>query len=61
MSDGPRLKCDMCPPQPTEHPDPRMRLVLQDLYRHSEHPRTTYALSFSGKRKDTDLPSVSSR
>lgn len=51
MKDQPLLKCDMVAPQPTEHPDPRMHLVLQDLYRHSEHPKTTYALSF-GKRKD---------
>jgi hypothetical protein len=45
-----RLKCDMSPPQPSEHPDKRMHLTLADLYHLSEHPKIAYPLlGFVGK------------
>jgi hypothetical protein len=40
-----KTKQDMCPPAPTEHPDPRMHLVLRDfisLFR--DDPKITYPL-----------------
>jgi hypothetical protein len=39
-----RLKRDMCPPQPTDHPDIRMHLTLADLRSLSLHPKITYPL-----------------
>lgn len=46
MSERERLKSDMTPPQPSEHPDLRMQLVLDDLYHLSEHPKITYPLQY---------------
>jgi hypothetical protein len=46
-----RLKRDMCPPQPTDHPDIRMHLTLADLRSLSLHPKITYPLVIkSGNR-----------
>lgn len=45
-----RLKCDMSPPQPSEHPDYRMRLTLDDLYYLSEHPKIAYPLVLEGRK-----------
>jgi hypothetical protein len=49
-----RLKSDMVAPQPSEHPDYRKHLTLNDLYFLSEHQKITYRLVFSsiGKRGD---------
>jgi hypothetical protein len=50
-----RLKSDMTPPQPSEHPDPRMRLVLSDLYELSKHPKKVYPLVFpQGSKPNRD-------
>jgi hypothetical protein len=54
ISDYEKLKSieDMCPPAPTEHPDPRMHLRLRDVWEYGKGPRVCYPLVFSG-RKDT--------
>jgi hypothetical protein len=50
MSEHERLKSDMTPPQPSKHPDPRMHLVLGDLYHLSEHPKIVQPLVFKGRK-----------
>jgi hypothetical protein len=48
--DGMKRMEDMCPPQPTEHPDIRMHLRLRDVWEYGQGEKVCYRLVYSGRK-----------